>query len=68
MHADLASRLVRAAEAGAPHVTNSDVIPYEAIADAAGRLAADVALAAVSRWDDEDRIRLARTLPARSSH
>jgi len=60
----VAARLIRAAEAVAPHVTDSDVIPYEAVAGAAGRLDAGVALAAVSRWDDEDRIRLARTLPA----
>jgi hypothetical protein len=78
VHADLASRaaigepdrpafaarLIRAAEAVAPHVTDSDVIPYEAVAGAAGQLAAGVALAAVSRWDDEDRIRLANTLPS----
>jgi len=62
--AAVASQLIRAAEAVAPHVTDSDVIPYEAVAGAAGRLDADVALAAVSRWDDENRIRLARTLPA----
>ncbi len=62
--AAVASQLIRAAEAVAPHVTDSNVIPYEAVAGAAGRLDADVALAAVSRWDDENRIRLARTLPA----
>ncbi|HVB37987.1 MAG TPA: ATP-binding protein, partial [Vicinamibacterales bacterium] len=62
--AAVASQLIRAAEAVAPHVTDSDVIPYEAVAGAAGRLDADVALAAVSRWDDEDRIRLGRTLPS----
>ncbi len=60
----VAARLIRAAEAVAPHVTDIDVIPYEAVAGAAGTLASDVALAAVSHWDDEDRIRLARTLPA----
>ena len=78
LHADLASRaaigttdrpafaarLIRAAEAVAPHVTDSEVIPYEPVAGAAGQLAAGVALAAVSRWDDEDRIRLSNTLPA----
>ena len=60
----VAARLIQAAEAMAPYVTDSDVIPYEAVAGAAARLDADVALAAVSRWDDQDRIRLARTLPA----
>lgn len=45
----VAARLIRAAEAAAPHVTDSNVIPHEAVVGAAGRFAADVALAAVSR-------------------
>jgi hypothetical protein len=60
----VAIRLIRAAEAAAPHVTDSDVIPYPAIARAVGRLDAGTALAAVSRWDDENRVSLASTLPA----
>ncbi|MEV5210878.1 AAA family ATPase [Micromonospora sp. NPDC053740] len=60
----VAARLVAAAEEVAPYVTDSDVIPHEDVARAAGRLHAGIGLAAVSRWDDEDRIRLASTLPA----
>jgi hypothetical protein len=62
--AGVAARLVRAAEAVAPHVTNSRVVPYEAVAGAAAQLDPTVGLAAASRWDDEDRVRLASTLPA----
>jgi hypothetical protein len=60
----IAARLIQAAEAVAPHVTDSSIIPYEEVARAAGQLAPGVALAAVSRWDDQDRIRLTETLPA----
>ncbi|MFE3559490.1 hypothetical protein ACFXKW_32240 [Streptomyces sp. NPDC059193] len=60
----VAARLVRAAEAVAPHVTESTIVPYEAIAGAAARLDPMVGLAAASRWDDENRVGLASTLPA----
>ncbi|MEV4296080.1 ATP-binding protein [Microbispora rosea] len=59
----VAARLVRAAEAVALHVSDDGVVPYEVVAGAAGRLSAGVALAVVSRWDDEGRIRLSETLP-----
>ncbi len=62
--ADISGRLIRAAEAVAPHVTEADVVPYAAIAAAAARLHPTTGLAAASRWDDEDRVRLASTLPA----
>jgi len=58
----IAARLVRAAEDMAPHVTDPDVVPYEAVAGAASHLDAAVGLAAVSRWDDEARVRMASTL------
>ena len=61
--AGIAGRLVWAAEAVAPHVTDAGVIPYSAIASAAARLHPATGLAAASRWDDEDRARLASTLP-----
>ncbi|MFF4812792.1 hypothetical protein ACFY03_31725 [Micromonospora chersina] len=61
--AQLAARLVRAAEGLAAHVTDPDVMPYEAIAGAAARLDAAVGLAAVSRWDDEARVLASSTLP-----
>lgn len=60
----VASQLVDAAESVAPFVTETGVVPYAALVCAAGRLDAGVALAAASRWDDEDRIRLTWTLPA----
>ena len=77
VHADLASRaavpdedrpriagcLIRAVEAVTPHVTDAGVIPYAEIAGAAARLHPATGLAATSRWDDEDRIRLSSTLP-----
>lgn len=59
-----AARLVRAAEAVAPHVTESGVVPYVEIAGAAARLDPTTGLAAASRWDDEARVSLASTLPA----
>ena len=59
----VAARLIRAAEMMAPYVTDGDVIPYEEIAGAAAALDSGSGLAAVCRWDDQDRIRLARTLP-----
>ena len=78
VHADLASRaaippddrpgvagrLVRAAEAVAPYVTDAEVVPYPSIAAAAARLHPATGLAAASRWDDEDRVRLTSTLSA----
>jgi hypothetical protein len=62
--ADIAGRLIRAAEAVAPHVTEADAVPYAEIAGAAARLHPATGLAAASRWDDEDRVRLTSTLPA----
>ena len=62
--AGVAGRLVRAAEAVAPHVTDAEVVPYAAIAAAAARLHPTTGLAATSRWDDEDRVPLTSTLPA----
>ncbi|MEW9533628.1 hypothetical protein [Microbispora sp. NPDC049125] len=59
----VAARLVRAAENVALHVSDGGVVPYEVVAGAAGRLSAGVALGAVSRWDDERRVRLSATLP-----
>ncbi|OUD00118.1 hypothetical protein CA984_00330 [Streptosporangium minutum] len=59
----VAARLVHAAETVALHVSADGVVPYEVIAGAAGRLSAGVALGAVSRWDDEGRVRLSETLP-----
>ncbi len=59
-----ATRLIAAAEAVSPHVTESDVIPYAKIAGAAAHLDPMTGLAAVSRWDDQDRIRLGSTLSA----
>ncbi|MCO7219246.1 ATP-binding protein [Klenkia sp. PcliD-1-E] len=59
----VAAKLVRAAEDVAPHVTDPDVVPHEAVAGAASHLDAAVGLAAVSRWDDEARVRMATTLP-----
>ncbi|OHV47811.1 hypothetical protein BCD48_17525 [Pseudofrankia sp. BMG5.36] len=59
-----AARLIAAAEAVAPHVTESSVIPYIKIAEAAARLDPATGLAAASRWDDQDRVRLGLTLPA----
>ena len=78
VHADLAShaslpvhdrprvavRLVRAVEAVAPHVTDPRIIPYTEIAGAAARLHPAAGLAAATRWDDQDRIAMASTLPA----
>jgi len=61
--AAVAARLIQAAEAIAPHVTESGVVPYEALAGAAARLHLATGLAAASRWDDEDRVRLTSTLP-----
>ncbi|MFI5851535.1 hypothetical protein ACIA7R_27510 [Micromonospora chalcea] len=61
--AQIAARLVRAAEDLAPHVTDPDVVPHREVAGAAARLDAAVGLAAVSRWDDEARVRMASTLP-----
>ncbi|MFB8168296.1 hypothetical protein ACFC60_10145 [Kitasatospora purpeofusca] len=60
----VAARLVRAAEAVALHVTESDVVPYEAVAGAAAYLDPIGGLATASRWDDENRVELAETLPA----
>ncbi|MGY1620640.1 hypothetical protein ACI789_00410 [Geodermatophilus sp. SYSU D00965] len=60
----LANALIRVAERVAPHVTDSAVMPYAAIAHAAARLDAGVGLAAASRWDDEARAALAAILPA----
>jgi hypothetical protein len=62
--ASAAGRLIRAAEAVAPYVTDAEVIPYPAIAGAAAHLHPVTGLAAASRWDDEDRVRLTSTLPA----
>lgn len=62
--ATVAAQLVQAADAAVPHVTSDGVIPYEQIARAAGRLDPNTALAAVSRWDDQDRTSLTSTLPA----
>ncbi|MFE7509879.1 hypothetical protein ACFU8I_01370 [Streptomyces sp. NPDC057540] len=62
--AAVAARLVRAAEAVTPHVTAPDVVPHEEIVRAAARLDPTTGLAAASRWDDEDRARLAVTLSA----
>ena len=78
VHADLASRaaipqpdrpstaarLIQAAEAVAPHVTEPGVVPYVEIAGAAARLDPTIGLAAASRWDDEARMGLPWTLPA----
>ncbi|MBD0840717.1 ATP-binding protein [Streptomyces sp. TRM68416] len=61
--AAVAARLIRVAEAVAPHVTDTNVIPYEAIVAAAARLDAATGMAAASRWDDEDRLPLAASLP-----
>jgi hypothetical protein len=61
--AGVAGSLVRAAEAVAPYVTDSEVIPYPAIAGAAAHLHPTTGLAAASRWDDEDRVGLVSTLP-----
>lgn len=58
----VARRMIRYAEDVGPHVTDSEVVPYEAIVGAAARLDASVGLAAVSRWDDEDRVGFAATL------
>lgn len=60
----IAARLIQLAEMMAPHVTDGDVIPYEEVVGAAATLDPVIGLAAVSRWDDQDRIRLSRTLPA----
>lgn len=60
----VAARLIRVAEAVAPYVTDSDIVPYDAVVAAAGHLDPDVALPAAARWDDEDRIPLTWTLPA----
>jgi hypothetical protein len=60
----LAAQLVAVAEAVAPFVTESGVIPYAAMASAAGHLDASVGLAAATRWDDEDKVGLSATLPA----
>lgn|GEM_PF-1143581 len=59
----VARRLVAAAEAVAMHVTDGEIVPYASIARAAARLDSTVGLAAVSRWDDEDRSPLSMTLP-----
>ncbi|MEU8356370.1 ATP-binding protein [Nonomuraea sp. NPDC048882] len=59
----VATRLVRAAESVALHVSDEGLVPYEVVAGAAGRLSAEVALGAVSRWDDEGRIPMTETLP-----
>lgn len=48
----------------APYVTDGDIIPYEEIVGAAAALDPGSGLAAVCRWDDQDRIKLAHTLPA----
>jgi hypothetical protein len=58
----VAERLIRAVEDVAPHVTDSQIIPYTQVAAAAAGLDAGVGLAAVSRWDDEDRIGWTSTL------
>jgi hypothetical protein len=61
--AAVAARLVRVAEDVAPHVTDTDLIPYETIVAAAAGLDAATGLATASRWDDEDRLPLAASLP-----
>ncbi|MFC9250401.1 NACHT domain-containing protein [Amycolatopsis thailandensis] len=62
--AGTAARLVRIVEDVAPHVTSSEVIPYASVVGAVSRLDVSIGLATSSRWDDEDRIQLAATLPA----
>ncbi|AGK81541.1 hypothetical protein SFUL_6661 [Streptomyces microflavus DSM 40593] len=59
-----ASRLVAAVEAVTPHVTDAGVIPYEEVLTATASLDCRLGLATASRWDDEDRIALAQSLPA----
>ena len=60
----LAGKLVAAAEAVAPHVTEDGLVPYRSTLRAAARFDLDIAFAAASRWDDEDRIGLYATVPA----
>jgi hypothetical protein len=60
----VAIRLVRAAEDATPYVTDTEVVPYKAVASAAAGLDVAVGLAAVTRWDDEDRVPMHVTLPA----
>ncbi len=60
----LAGKLVAAAEAVAPHVTEDGFVPYRGTLRAAARLDLDISFAAASRWDDEDRIGLYATVPA----
>jgi len=62
--AKVAVGLVRATEAVSPYVTDTRVVPYSAVARAVGRIDAYVGLAAVSRWDDEDRVDLGTTAPS----
>lgn len=62
--AGTAARLVAAAEAVAPHVSDSGTVPYAEIACGAARLDVATGLAAASRWDDEARQLLAATLPS----
>lgn len=60
----LAGKLIAATEAVAPHVTGDGLVPYRATLRAAARFDLDIAFAAASRWDDEDRIGLYATVPA----
>jgi NACHT domain len=59
-----ATRLIAAAEAVAPHVSENGTVPYAEIARGAAYLHAATGLAAASRWDDEARQPLAATLPS----
>lgn len=57
-----AQRLARAAEF--LHQHNDHKFPWEEVAAAMAGLSLPQAIAAASRWDDRDVVRLARTLPA----
>lgn len=63
-HQSTAARLIAAAEAIAPHVSDNGTVPYAEIARGAAHLHAATGLAAASRWDDEAREPLAATLPS----